>query len=925
VLSALVQSCEALNVSAALCLPLAAVISACLEHKAGRQWADQTGVWSMLISAVLSSGGGRYKPSLHRLLIGRLARLWAGPAAEVKGPLEALTRFLVIPSRRLMQPVERDCPPAWLSCCEVLLRLVQHLLRQPDCRALTQTDHHRRLILTLKQQVAPPMEVSPSSFIPAQLFVGLHLLDQSASEESVKTAVQRACKALSRQAERKDALRNVTSLVLDACLLGGIRCCHLSAIAAAPVWSVLHRWRAVKLTSTETDIDGENRKAVEEFVAGDSHLAEVLGTSSTSIAPLEGGDADPDLTSDLDLLRKVFVGRADRPAVSPLEPAALCRLIQPWVLLLKHGVVRSARTQADVLSLMANLCGPTGVTPRHCGDGDVTSLTGLGDVIVNVLESPDLTERVAVCALQCLTRCCRLLPPSRGSGPLWDRLAGLLSTLLTKPTGEDSMDAAGEAVLALVRTANQRAAYSPPTNHSEGDRQATNGGTAPPQPANGEEECSLSGWLATNRLASVTVTSLIGAGPGGRRVAHWLIEEATGAVWRDIEENVDLSRLLASCSDGDVVLDTAPLLYLLRRLSPGPGGTRRPLPPALWRDCLPLLQTALCSGESVVAAAAQRVYRAAVDCDLASGSPVSASAVVSWLRDGAGRSLLSLASRTLPGSDQHSADSNLSSGETGITNDERTSARVLLRRVARLLSGEKLPAGSEAPAPAGIAAEEAEVDEGRSIDQDVGCAEAVVGSHAEDAAAKGSGRTSAGNIGKDMARTHGDVMNNTDDVTMTVGDVTICDRLEPGALEEVRRLCMEVAKGDTGNEGRPRDSEAGLDTVSRDAVISSVLAQSTEEFFSGRVGGGGDGKAQLRCRPEVGISLTEFLTAASAVEATGSGDSATVASSVSATAAPPVPAAERIEALVDRVSARVQEVFRCATMDRKIDIPTDCY
>ena len=43
------------------------------------------------------------------------------------------------------------------------------------------------------------MELSPAPFIPAQLYVGLYLLDQSASESVVMSAVQRACRALSRQ------------------------------------------------------------------------------------------------------------------------------------------------------------------------------------------------------------------------------------------------------------------------------------------------------------------------------------------------------------------------------------------------------------------------------------------------------------------------------------------------------------------------------------------------------------------------------------------------------------------------------------------------------------------------------------------------------------------------------------------------------
>ena len=101
------------------------------------------------------------------------------------------------------------------------------------------------------------------------------------------------------------------------------------------------------------------------------------------------------------------------------------------------------------------------------------------------------------------------------------------------------MDAAGEAVLALLRTANQRTERQMSTNHSTECGQGTNGDAERTRPANGKAACPLADWLATNRLASTAVTSLLGAGPGGRRVAHWLIEEATGPVWRDIEENVD--------------------------------------------------------------------------------------------------------------------------------------------------------------------------------------------------------------------------------------------------------------------------------------------------------------------------------------------------------------------------------------------------
>ena len=63
-------------------------------------------------------------------------------------------------------------------------------------------------------------------------------------------------------------------------------------------------------------------------------------------------------------------------------------------------------------------------------------------------------------------------------------------------------------------------------------------------------------------------------------------------------------QLLDSGVDGDVVLDTAPLLFLRRR--------RHRLPPADWTACLPLLQTALCSGEPGVRRAARAGYLAAV-------------------------------------------------------------------------------------------------------------------------------------------------------------------------------------------------------------------------------------------------------------------------------------------------------------------------
>ena len=72
-------------------------------------------VWSGLVAAAARSDGGRFRPSLCRLLTGRLARLWAGPAAELAGPLQAVSRFLVVPARRLMQPVETGTPAAWVS------------------------------------------------------------------------------------------------------------------------------------------------------------------------------------------------------------------------------------------------------------------------------------------------------------------------------------------------------------------------------------------------------------------------------------------------------------------------------------------------------------------------------------------------------------------------------------------------------------------------------------------------------------------------------------------------------------------------------------------------------------------------------------------------------------------------------------------
>ena len=105
------------------------------------------------------------------------------------------------------------------------------------------------------------------------------------------------------------------------------------------------------------------------------------------------------------------------------------------------------------------------------------------------------------------------------------------------------MDAAGEAVLALVRSANHNAARGRSANQRTAESEAANGSAAPPQPTNDGAVCPLTDWLATNRLASTAVTSLLEAGPGGRRVAHWLIEEAVGPVWEDIEDNVDFKQV----------------------------------------------------------------------------------------------------------------------------------------------------------------------------------------------------------------------------------------------------------------------------------------------------------------------------------------------------------------------------------------------
>ena len=67
------------------------------------------------MAAAAASGGGRFRPALYRLLIGRLADLWAGPAGDLVGPLEAVTRFLVVPTRRLLQPAQGDVAPTWVS------------------------------------------------------------------------------------------------------------------------------------------------------------------------------------------------------------------------------------------------------------------------------------------------------------------------------------------------------------------------------------------------------------------------------------------------------------------------------------------------------------------------------------------------------------------------------------------------------------------------------------------------------------------------------------------------------------------------------------------------------------------------------------------------------------------------------------------
>ena len=168
------------------------------------------------------------------------------------------------------------------------------------------------------------------------------------------------------------------------------------------------------------------------------------------------------------------------------------------------------------------------------------------------LSSPS-RRQVAVCALQCLGRCAPLLPPPTAGAAVWCQLAELLTTRLTEPTGEDSMDSAGEAVLSMVRTANHRAALVQRTNQNTADTLPTNGNAAPiqssnqstdsAQSANAIAECPLAGWLAANRLASCALTSLLKAGPGGRRVAHWLLKAATGPVWTDIQQNAELAQV----------------------------------------------------------------------------------------------------------------------------------------------------------------------------------------------------------------------------------------------------------------------------------------------------------------------------------------------------------------------------------------------
>ena len=205
-----------------------------------------------------------------------------------------------------------------------------------------------------------------------------------------------------------------------------------------------------------------------------------------------------------------------------------------------------------------------------------------------------------------------------------------------------------------------------------------------------------------------------------------------------------------------------------------------------------------------------------------------------------------------------------------------------------------------------------------------------------------SGKT-AGGV-DDVTPAAGDMEASSDVRQASSDGMQACERLQPGALDIVRRLCGSSASddgvsrdtqtavdgesrdGSAGLVGESRDSGARLDKVSRDAVISSILAQSTEEFFGGHVGGGGGGAARLRRRPEVGLSLSEFLAAAAAVEtATDEGKAEKGDGAGLATVATSIPDEERIEALVRRVTARVEEVFRCATMDRKTEIPTDCY
>ena len=60
-----------------------------------------------------------------------------------------------------------------------------------------------------------------------------------------------------------EALRHITCLALDVCLLGRLRCCQLAAVATAPVWAALQRWRAAELTPEERDLAQQQRRTVE--------------------------------------------------------------------------------------------------------------------------------------------------------------------------------------------------------------------------------------------------------------------------------------------------------------------------------------------------------------------------------------------------------------------------------------------------------------------------------------------------------------------------------------------------------------------------------------------------------------------------------------------------------------------------------------